>query len=270
MLKAYKYRIYPNTEQKIFLHKCLGFSRFIYNKMLHDKIEHYKKHQEMLQTNQASYKKEFEFLKEVDSLALTSAYMNLKTSFKNFFKRHETGFPNFKSKKTHYFSYTTHNQKGTVKVEKGKLKIPKLKLWIKIKQHRLFDGLIKSCTLSKTPSNKYYISMLIESEKVTYLEPISNHNLGIDVGFKEFCVCSNGFRISNPKYLRKSEHKLAKAQRRLSRQKKGSNNRYKARIKVAIIYDKINNQSYDFLHKLSTKLIRENQSIAIENLKIIN
>ena len=112
--------------------------------------------------------------------------------------------------------------------------------------------------------------MLSESEKDAYWEPISNHKIGIDVGLKEFCVCSNGIRVSNPKYLKKSELKLAKAQRRLSRKKKESNNRNKARIKVARIHDKIKNQSYNFLHKLSTKLIRENQSIAIASLKIVH
>ena len=187
--------------------------------MLHDKIEHYKKHQDMLQTNPASYKKEFEFLKEVDSLVLSNTYLQLNVAYKNFFKKPEIGVPNFKSKKNNYFSYTTNNQKVTVKVEKGKLKISKLKSWIRIKQHRLFDGLIKSCTLSKTPSNKYYISMLIESEKITHLEPISNHKIGVDVGLKEFCICSNGFKVFNPKYLKKSELKLAKAQRRLFREK---------------------------------------------------
>ena len=196
--------------------------------------------------------------------------MHLNTSCKNFFKRLEVGFPNFKSKKTIYFSYTTHNQKRTVKIGKGKLKIPKLKSWIRIKQHRLFDGLINSCTLSTTTSNKYYISILIENDKDSYLEPISNHKIGIDTGLKEFCVCSNGFRVSNPQYLRKSELKIAKAQRRLYRKKKGSNNRNKSKIKVARIHDKIKNQSYNFLHKLSTKLIRENPSIAIENLQIVN
>ena len=160
MLKAYKYRIYLNIKQKIFLPKYFGCSRFSYKKIFHNTIEHYKKHQEILQTNPISSKQEFEFLEEVDSGALTSAYMNLNTLFKNFFKKPEVELPNFKSKKTNYFSYTTHNQKGTVKVEKGPLKIPKLKSWIRIKEHQLFDELIKSCTIFKLLTNIIFLCEL--------------------------------------------------------------------------------------------------------------
>ena len=268
MLKAYKYRIYPNSEQKEYLAKTFGCSRFIYNQMLADKIEYYKETGEMLKNTPAQYKKEFEWLKEVDSLALANAQQNLEKAYKNFFRDKSIGFPKFKSKKTNYYSYTTNNQKGTVYIDKGYIKIPKLKTMIKIKYHREFKGLIKSATLSKTPSNKYFISILVDTENIKL--PKSNKKIGVDVGLKEFAICSNGYRVSNPKYLRKAEKRLAKLQKDLSRKQKGSNNRNKARLKVAKLHEKITNQRKDFLHKLSTKLIRENQSIAIENLKVKN
>ena len=268
MLKAYKYRIYPNSEQKEYLAKTFGCSRFIYNKMLADKIEYYKETGEMLKNTPAQYKKEFEWLKEVDSLALANAQQNLEKAYKNFFRDKSIGFPKFKSKKTNYHSYTTNNQKGTVYIDKGYIKIPKLKTMIKIKYHREFKGLIKYATLSKTPSNKYFISILVDTENIKL--PKSNKKIGVDVGLKEFAICSNGYRVSNPKYLRKAEKRLAKLQKDLSRKQKGSNNRNKARLKVAKLHEKITNQRKDFLHKLSTKLIRENQSIAIENLKVKN
>ena len=268
MLKAYKYRIYPNLEQKEYLAKTFGCSRFIYNKMLADKIEYYKETGEMLKNTPAQYKKEFEWLKEVDSLALANDQQNLEKAYKNFFRDKSIGFPKFKSKKTNYHSYTTNNQKGTVYIDKGYIKIPKLKTMIKIKYHREFKGLIKSATLSKTPSNKYFISILVDTENIKL--PKSNKKIGVDVGLKEFAICSNGYRVSNPKYLRKAEKRLAKLQKDLSRKQKGSNNRNKARLKVAKLHEKITNQRKDFLHKLSTKLIRENQSIAIENLKVKN
>ena len=187
--------------------------------------------------------------------------MNLDKDYKNFFRDKSVGFPKYKSKKTNYYIYTTNNQKGTVYIENGYIKLPKLKSMVRIKQHRLFDGVIKSCTISKTPSNRYYISILVETE-IDQLEPI-NKKIGVDVGLKEFAICSDGFRVDNPKNFRKSEKRLAKLQ-------KGSNNRYKARLKVARLHQKISDQRTDFLNKLSTKLINENQVIVIEDLKVKN
>ena len=268
MLKAYKYRLYPNKEQEIYLQKAFGCTRFIYNKMLADKIEYYKETGEMLKNTPAQYKKEFEWLKEVDSLALANAQQNLEKAYKNFFRNKFVGFPKFKTKKTNYHSYTTNNQKGTIYIDNGYVKIPKLKTMIKIKEHRKFAGNIKSCTISKTPSNKYYISMLVDTENKAL--PKVDKKIGVDVGLKEFAICSDGYRVANPKHLRKLEKRLSKLQKDLSRKQKGSNNRNKARLKVAKLHEKIANQRKDFLHKLSTKLIRENQSIAIENLKVKN
>lgn len=275
MLKAYKFRLYPNEEQKIYLAKTFGCSRFIYNQMLADSIKHYEETGKSKVNTPATYKKDYEWLKEVDSLALANAQMNLKKAYSNFFREikkgnKNQGYPKFKSKKNNYFSYTTNNQKGTVYIENGYIKVPKLKSMIAIKQHRQIakDGVIKSCTISKEPSGKYYISLLVEQE-IKQLDKVDK-KLGVDLGLKEFAICSDGIRFENPKYLRKAEKQLVKAQRELSRKKKGSNNRYKARIKVARFHEKIKNQRNDYLHKISTMLIRENQSIAVESLKVKN
>ena len=268
MLKAYKYRIYPNAEQMQFFAKCFGCVRFVYNRMLSDRIEHYNLTGKSLNNTPAQYKSEFTWLKEVDSLALANAQMNLNTAYRNFFRDKSNGFPKFKSKKNNNFSYTTNNQKGTVYVENGYIKLPKLKSPVKIRQHRSFEGVIKSCTISKAPSGKYHISILVETE-IQKL-PASDMRVGIDVGIKDFAVLSNGESYKNPKHLRKSEKRLAKLQRDLSRKQIGSSNRNKARIKVAKLHEKIANQRMDFLHKKSTEIIRKNQAIVIEDLKVKN
>ncbi|WP_315122381.1 RNA-guided endonuclease TnpB family protein, partial [uncultured Clostridium sp.] len=197
MLKAYKYRIYPNEEQKLYLAKTFGCTRFIYNKMLAEKIEHYKNTGEMLRNTPSQYKSEFEWLKEVDSLALANEQLNLDKAYKNFFRDKSVGFPKFKSKKSNYHSFTTNNQKGTVYIENEHIKIPKLKSRIKIKEHRKLDGLIKSCTISKTPSGKYYISILADTENIK-LQKIDT-KIGVDVGLRDFAICSNGHKEPNPK-----------------------------------------------------------------------
>ena len=268
MLKAYKFRLYPNKEQQEYFAKCFGCTRFIYNQMLADKIEYYKKTGEMLNNTPAQYKKEYPWLKEVDSLALANAQMNLNKAYKNFFRDKSVGFPKFKSKKTNRHSYTTNNQKGTVYIEDKYIKLPKLKSMIKIAQHRQFDGEIKSCTVSKTPTDKYYISILVD-EDIKQL-PKSNNKVGIDLGIKDFAITSDGEVFENPKWLRKSEKRLAKLQKDLSRKKKGSNNRNKARLKVAKLHEKIANQRKDFLHKLSSEIINENQVIVLEDLRVSN
>lgn len=268
MLKAYKYRLYPNKEQEEYFAKCFGCVRFIYNRMLSDKIDYYKETKQKLNNTPAQYKKEFKWLKEVDSLALANAQMNLQTAYNNFFTRPEIGFPKFKSKKNHYYSYTTNNQKGSVSISDKYIKLPKIGL-VRAKKHRDFEGIIKSVTVSKTPSGKYYVSVLVNCEEQEKL-PQSNNEIGIDLGIKEFAITSDGEMIENPKYLRKSEKKLRKLQKDLSRCQKGSKNKEKCRIKVARQHEKIANQRKDFLHKLSKQIVDENQVIVLENLKVKN
>lgn len=269
MLKAYKYRIYPNKEQEEYFSKCFGCVRFIYNKMLNDKIEYYKENNKMLNNTPAQYKKEFVWLKEVDSLALANAQMNLDKAYKNFFRDKSVGFPKFKSKKDRHYSYTTNNQKNTIYIVDNKyIKLPKLKTLVRIKQHRQItkDGKIKSCTISQVPSGKYYVSILVEEEMKQL--PKNEFTIGIDLGLTDFAITSDGIKYSNPKYLKKSLNKLAIEQRKLSRKKIGSKNREKQRLKVAKLHEKISNQRKDFLHKLSSELINENQVICLEDLHV--
>ena len=273
MLKAYKYRIYPTSAQRLYFAKTFGCVRFVYNKMLEDRIKSYKENKDLdikaiKYPTPAQYKKEYEWLKEVDSLALANAQLNLYKAYKNFFRDKSVGFPKFKSKKTNRFSYTTNNQNGTISLDGDYIKIPKLKSKIKIVLHRQFKGIIKSATISKTPSNQYYISLLVDTENVQL--PKNDNKIGIDLGLKEFAICSNGDIFANPKNLRKSEKRLAKLQKDLSRKVKGSNNRYKARLKLAKLHQKIANQRKDFLHKLSTKIINDNQVIVLEDLRVKN
>ncbi|OKP74543.1 transposase [Paenibacillus sp. P3E] len=266
--KAYKYRIYPNPEQQQYLAKVFGCVRFIYNKMLADKIEHYQQTEKMLHNTPARYKKEFPWLKEVDSLALANVQLHLEKAYTHFFRDKNVGFPKFKSKKTNNHSFTTNNQNGTIAIEEGTIKIPKLKTRIRIKVHRPFTGRIKSCTLSKTPSGKYFASVLVETERIPLLK--TEKKIGVDLGLKNFAITSDGEVIVNPKHLRHSEQRLAKLQKDLSRKKKGSTNRNKARLKVAKLHEKIANQRKDFLHKTSTQMIRDNQVIVMEDLRVKN
>ena len=272
MLKAYKFRLYPNEEQKIYLAKTFGCTRFVYNRMLAERIKSYEENKDLdIKTikypTPAQYKSEFEWLREVDSLALANAQMNLSKAYKNFFRDKSVGFPKFK-KKTNTNNYTTNNQNGTVYIENNHIKVPKLKSMIKIKQHREFVGIIKSATISHVPSGKYYISILVDAQHIK-LTKIDN-KVGVDVGIKEFAITSDGDFFSNPKHLKKSEKRLAKLQKDLSRKQKGSNSRKKARVKVAKLHEKVYNQRKDMLHKVSNQLINENQVIVIEDLKVSN
>lgn len=270
MLKAYKYRIYPNKDQCILFAKTFGCVRFVYNKMLDDRIKKHFDSTIAIYPTPAQYKQEFEFLKEVDSLALANAQLNLDKAFKNFFKNKKSGFPKFKSKKRTKKSYTTNNQNGTIEIIDNKyLKLPKIKSLIKIKHHRKFTGKIKSCTISQTSSGKYFASILVDCVEDVKPKKLDK-KIGIDLGLTDFVVTSNGGKIPNPKHLKNSEDKLIKLQRSLSRKQIGSKNRDKARIKVARMHEKITNQRKDFLHKLSSKIINENQVIVIEDLSIKN
>ena len=265
---AYKYRIYPNTEQKIFFAKCFGCVRFFYNKSLSDMNEIYKSTDKFKNITPASYKEDYPFLKEVDSLALSNAQLNRNIAFKDFIKQNDKSSkdkPNFKSKRNDQ-SYTTNNQ-GSVKISSNNryISIPKC-LRIRIKMHRTFIGTIKSITVSRTTDNKYYMSILVETE-IEQLEP-TNKMIGLDLGLKDLIVDSNGHKYKNHKYLTRSQKKLAREQRKLSKMMKGSNNRNKQRIKVAKLHKHIQNQRNDYLHKLSKSIIDENQIICIESLSV--
>lgn len=269
--KTYKFRLYPNLEQRIFFEKTFGCSRFIWNQMLADRVAHYEETGESLNNTPAQYKEKFPWLKEVDSLALANVCLNLNAAYKSFFQS-KFGFPKFKSKKTAQ-SYQTNNQKGTISLLDGKVKLPKVG-WVKLKLHRQPKGLIKSATVSKTTTGKYFISILCEEEIVPL--PKTDSNLGIDLGLENFAILSTGDKIENPRFLVSLSKKLAKEQKILSRRgllakKKGvklseSSNYQKQKLKVARLHEKIVNQRRDFLHQLSTNIIKNHDVICVEDL----
>ncbi len=272
MEKAYEYRIYPNKKQKEIISKTFGCCRFVYNKYLAKRIEMYKDNKETFSYVQCAndmkkLKSELEWLKEVDSIALQSSLKDLDYAYKKFFKEH-SGFPKFKSKKTHRFSYKTKCVNGNIEYKNKHIKLPKLGM-VKTKNKLIPEGRILNATISQEPSGKYYVSLCCTEVEMPKYEPTRN-SIGIDLGIKEFCITSDGEMIANPKYMKKSLKKLAKLQKELSRKSKGGSNRNKARIKVARLQEHIANQRKDFLHKLSTKLIKSNDIICIEDLQVKN
>ena len=271
--KAYKFRLYPTKEQEIMFVKTFGCVRFIYNKMLADKIEFYKETKQKLNNTPAQYKKEYEWLKEVDSLALANAQMNLQTAYNNFFRNPKVGFPKFKSKKRNKNSYTTNNDKGgKLRIENGRIRLPKVGL-VKIRQHRIIpdNQKIKSATITKTPSGKYYVSILVEYEQyIPDIQLDKNKALGLDYASHSFYVDSQGREADYPKFYRNAQIILAKEQRKLSHMKYGSNNYQKQKLKVARVYERIANQRKDWIHKLSTQLANEYDYICVEDINMQN
>ena len=274
MLKSFKYRLYPNKEQEIQIQKTFGCCRFVYNQTLAHRKELYeteKKSMSKIDCNNfvnQNLKKEYEWLKEVDKFALTNSVYNMDSAYQKFFKEH-AGYPKFKSKKNNRKSYSTNSTNNNIEIDfdNNKIKLPKLK-WIKAKVHRQFVGTIKSATISQTPSGKYYVSILADCENFQ-MKP-TGAMVGIDLGIKDLLITSDGDKFENPKTLYKYEKKLAKEQRKLAKKKIGSNNRNRQRIKVARLNEKITNIRKDNLHKISHKLIQENQLIVSENLKVSN
>jgi len=246
--------------------KTFGCVRFVYNRMLADKIKYYEETKQKLNNTPAQYKKEFEWLKEVDSLALSNAQMNLQSAYNNFFKNPKTRFPKFKSKKSNRRSYTTNCVNRNIKLVDGYLTLPKVGK-VKVKQHRNVpdDYKLKSVTVSQTPSRKYYASILFEYENQIQ-EQKPKTFLGLDYSMHELYKDSNGNEPSYPRYYRQAEKKLAKEQRKLSKMQKGSNNRNKQRLKVAKLHEKVANQRKDFLHKQSRQIANAYDCVCIESL----
>ena len=276
MLKTYEYRIYPNKKQEVLIHKHFGCARFVYNKALALKIEAYTKDKTNLSkydlvNKVVEWKKleKFSWLKEVHSQSLQQAIFNLDSAYTRFF-REKKGFPKFKSKHTHRFSYSLP-QGVKVDFEICKVYIPKVG-WTKTRIDRTFEGKIKTCTVKQAPSGKYFISILFEggTTKPNKLPITEETTVGIDLGLKTFATLSNGKEYKKLRVLYKEEKQLTKLQKRLSRKVKGSKNREKARIKVARCHERITNIRKDYLHKVSTAIISENQTntICLETLNI--
>ena len=267
--RAVKVRIYPNAEQRIQIEKTIGCSRFIYNCMLADKMEHYKKEKKMLRNTPASYKKEYPWLKEVDSLALANVQMHLESAFHKFFREPSAGFPRFKSKKSSRKSYTTNVVNGNIFLEGKYLKLPKMTA-VRMKLHRPISEKwkLKSVTVSREPSGKYFASLLFCCGNQAAKKRPAEKFIGIDFAMQGMCVFSTVERAEYPMFYRNTEKKLAREQRKLSRCQKGSQNYKKQKKRVALCHEKIRNQRKDFQHKLSASLAESFDAVCVEDLNL--
>lgn len=267
---TYKFRIYPNKQQKELIEKTFGCCRFVYNYFLDRRIKTYEETKENLNfyaccKELTALKKELTWLKEVDAYSLQCSLGNLDRAYKDFFNK-KGSYPKFKSKKSNKKSYSTAM---IVKIiDNSHIQLPKLKS-VKCKISKQVDGRIKSATVRKFPSNKYYISILVEKDDFPQHESTGSV-VGIDLGVKDFCITSDGIKYNNQHFLKKLEKKLIREQHTLSRKSRGSKNYEKQRVKLAKIHEKIVNQRNDFLQKLSTNLIREYDIICLESLKVKN
>jgi len=277
ILRAYKYRIFPTKEQEVLIAKHFGCSRWIYNYALEKKVKAYQTTKESLsrftiQKDLPNLKKseETSWLKEVNSQSLQASLENLDKAFTKFF-RDKKGFPRFKSKHDNRQSFSVP-QNGIVDFETNTISLPKFKKPIKCKLHRIFEGDSKTVTISKTPTGKYFVSVLVEvNEELPKLKTIDeNKAIGIDLGIKTFAVLSNGEEIQNPKHLKTTLKQLKKQQRKVSKKVKGSNNRKKAVRKLAVLHEKVSNRRIDFLHKVTAKLVSEHDTLCLETLKASN
>ena len=270
MQKGYKARLYPNAEQQNILNRTFGSCRFVYNHFLAERVRAYKEEGISLTYNKTAKMlttlkrdKDCLWLNEVDSMALQEALRNLDRAFQNFLKGNAK-FPKFHSKRSKQ-SYRTRNQNGGIRIVGNTIKIPKVG-FVKFKGLKCFDGRILNATISKSASGKFYISLCVESDDVQ-LEN-AGCMIGLDVGIKEFYTDSNGNTVANPKTYRKHEKKLVREQRKLSRKKKGSKNRNKQRIRLALQHEKVVNIRSDFLHKQTHTLANENQVVCVEDLNV--
>ncbi|MCX5774012.1 MAG: transposase [Fusobacteria bacterium] len=274
MNKAFKFRLKPNKSQAQMFEKTFGCVRLVYNKMLGERKANYealKEDKEALKKvkypTPAKYKIEFEFLKEVDSLALANAQLHLESAYKNFF-RGNAKFPKFKSKKNHVATYTTNNQKGSVRLENGYIKLPKIG-FVKVILHRELpqDSTLKSVTISRTPRGKYEVSILVEYEKEIVQKSI-NSSIGLDFAMDGLFVDSMGKKTNYPYFYYQAEQKLKKAYRKLSRMKLRSNNWYRQKRVVAKIHEHVANARKDYLHKLSKNLANIYDMVGVEDLNM--
>lgn len=268
--KAYKFLLLPNVEQREYFAKCFGCVRFVYNHMLADKISYYKECGKTLRNTPAQYKDEFEWLREVDALALANAQLQLQTAYTNFFRDKKVGFPKFRSKKSGKNSYTTNNQGANIRIENGYIKLPKIG-FVRIKQHRVVPDThrIKSATISLSSTGRYSISILTEYDcEQPVVELSKERALGLDYSSPHFYVDSQNVVADMPHFYREAEEKLAREQRKLSRMKRGSANYQKQRKKVAKCHEKVANCRKDWLHKRSAELADEWDYICVEDINL--
>lgn len=268
MNKAYKYRLYPTKEQTLLLNKTFGCCRFVWNIMLSDKISCYQKNKTMLYNTPAMYKAGNPFLKEVDSLALANVQMHLQGAYNSFFKQPKVGFPKYKSKHHCRDSYTTNNQKDSIIIGDNYIKLPKAGMIpAKIHRNAPLGYKLKSATISKEHDGSYYCSVLYAYEAIkTPIIATLDTTVGLDYKSDGFYVSSDGETCGSPKYYRKAQKRLTKAQRKLRHKFIGSNNYYKQQKRVAKIHRKTADQRNDFLNKKSLALAEKYDLVCIEDL----
>lgn len=272
MNKAYKFRAMPNIEQQVLFAKTVGCARFVYNRMLTDKIAHYKATGQMLYNTPAQYKAEFPFLREVDSMALCNAQIQVQTAYRNFFRNKFIGFPKFRRKKSSRKAYTTNCVNGNIVVVGNHLKLPKMGL-VRVKYHRQVpEGYkIKSVTFSQDSSGKYYVSILTEyEENISHRELDPDKALGLDYSSPHFYVDSQGVEADMPHFYRQAEQRLTREQRKLSKMVKGSSNYQKQKRRVALVHEKVRNQRKDWQHKRSRELADKWDIICVEDINYKN
>ena len=270
MEKAFKYKIYPNKKQQELIQKTFGCTRFVYNHFLDIRIKEYEDNKKSVSYNDTSkmltsLKKELEWLKEPDKDSLQKSLKDLDMAYQKFFKEH-SGFPKFKSKKDRHKSYRTSCTNNNIQFCDKHIKLPKLGM-IKIRDKQIPQGRILNATISQEPNGHYYCSLCCTDVILPQYQQ-TNKNVGIDLGIADFCIFSDGTKIENPRFFEKSEDKLAKLQRELSRKTIGGSNWNKARIKVANLQKHISNQRQDFLHKLTTEIVKSFDIICIEDLDV--
>lgn len=274
MIRGFRYRIYPNKEQEQQLNQMLVNARFVYNWALDRRIKEYQSEKKsisaftlMTELTQLKKQEQYDWLNLSVAQSLQQSIVNMDKAFTRFFKQ-KKGFPKFKSKHvgTHHVGFP---QNTKIDFEAGKVSLPKLG-WVKTKISREFYGNIKASTIEKTPTNKFFISITVELPDVEVKQkPISNKNaVGIDTGIKTFATLSDGTEIENPKHLKNNLQRLKALQRRASKKQKGSANRKKANLQVARLHEKIANQRLDFLHKTTTAIAKQYDTVACENLNI--
>ena len=272
MLRRYQYRLYPTKDQEALIAKHLGCCRFVYNWALDRKNRAY--HNESLSLSKydlmqhlPALKEELPWLKEVNAQSLQQSILHLSRAFTNFFEGRAEE-PTFKKKHSPEQAFTVP-QAYTVDFQLGTVKLPKIGT-IKVKYHRSFVGTTKSATIIRRSTGRYLISIVVEDGKKAPkpTDPIPDQTVGIDLGLTHYAILSTGEKVENPKYLKNTQTRLAVLQRRLDRKKKGSKNRNKARLKVARCHQKIADQRKDFQHQLSSRLVRENQALAVESLNV--
>ena len=273
MEKAYKFRIYPDKAQEELIQKTFGCTRYVYNHYLAMRKEKYESDKTTFNyyacsSDLTSHKKDKEWLREVDATALQSSLNDLDIAYQNFFRRvkggDKPGYPRFKSKRDNRKSFKSKVVGSNIRLLDEHIRLPKLGN-IKCRVSKQIEGRIISATVSQNPSGKYFVSVLCTAVDIQPMDK-TGAIVGVDLGLKELAITSDGQHFSNPKHFAKSQKKLAKLQRELSRKSKGSNNREKARIKVARLHEHVANQRLDNAHKMTTSLVRDYDLIAIETL----